>query len=69
MSNKHTNLFGKRVYMREDVSYLTRYEFIFDRVRAIRQDVTIQRLCADNPSAASKLYESILAFYLLADYK
>ena len=55
--------------MREDVSYLTRYEFIFDRVRAIRQDVTIQRLCADNPSAASKLYESILAFYLLADYK
>ena len=45
---------------------MLKYEFIFDRMRAIRQDLIVQR---DNSRLANEIYKRILRFYILADYK
>ncbi len=42
------------------------YEFLFDRFRAVRQDLIIQR-CEE--IEAVQILETILRFYILADYK
>lgn len=55
-----------RVYIRDDVDFVVRYEFLFDRFRAIRQDMIIQRLDTED---SVKILEIILAFYVISDYK
>ena len=42
------------------------YEFVFDRLRSIRQDMIIARY---NNEKSNKIYQIILCFYLLSDYK
>lgn len=54
------------VHERDDVHYIQVYEYLFDRFRAIRQDLVIQRL--DNIDAI-QILEVILRFYILSDYK
>jgi SAC3 domain-containing protein 1 len=54
------------VLTRSDINFFVIYEFVFDRFRAIRQDLVIQRCYND---LALSIYKKILKFYLLADYK
>lgn len=63
---KPFHVLSNRVHDRKDVEYVTIYEFLFDRLRAIRQDIIIQR-CEE--IEAIQILETILRFYILADYK
>ena len=54
------------MYSRIDVNFLLIYEFLFDRLRAIRQDLIVQR---DESKLAIEIYKRILRFYILTDYK
>lgn len=47
-------------------NFIQVYEFLFDRFRAIRQDLVIQRC---NDLKTINILEVILRFYILADYK
>ena len=42
------------------------YDFVFDRLRAVRQDMVIQRLVGEG---AIYVYEQTLAFLVLFGYK
>jgi len=48
------------------VAFINIYEFLFDRFRAIRQDLVIQR---SDERDTVKILETILSFYILSDYK
>lgn len=61
LSNNNT-----RIYTREDVHLVVKYEFLFDRFRAIRQDLIIQRIRNEQ---VAMILERIMNFYILADYK
>ncbi|XP_076390003.1 SAC3 domain-containing protein 1 isoform X2 [Megachile rotundata] len=49
-----------KIATRRDVDWVVAYDFIFDRLRSVRQDVTIQRI--DESSTGIKLYESMVRF-------
>ncbi len=49
------------------MSYVVKYEFLFDRFRAIRQDLIIER--GHDDAKCAQIMEIILNFYLLSDYK
>ncbi|XP_043270782.1 germinal-center associated nuclear protein [Venturia canescens] len=53
----------KNVATRADINWALVYEFIFDRLRAIRQDAVIQRL---NIPISIELYEPIVKFHIYA---
>ena len=52
--------------MRIDVEFMALYEFLFDRFRAVRQDLVIQRYCNQQ---SIDIYKKILKFYLYSDYR
>lgn len=52
------------VITRTDIKWTQIYEFIFDRIRAIRQDIVIQML--DIPTSI-RLYEPIVKFYIYSN--
>lgn len=47
-----------------DIKWSRIHEFVFDRIRAIRQDITIQRL---NIPTSILLYEPIVKFYIYSN--
>lgn len=49
--------------MRSDVDWAKIYDFVFDRLRAIRQDMVIQRI---DVHMSIQLYEPIVRFYVYA---
>lgn len=56
----------QKVYTRDDIDFMKIYEFLFDRFRSIRQDMTILRFDDHN---STRILETILRFYIIADYK
>ncbi|CAF0734866.1 unnamed protein product [Brachionus calyciflorus] len=63
---KTTKYLIREVYSREKFDFVSKYEFIFDRLRAIRQDIIIERCDSE---ISNKIHEIILCFYLISDYK
>lgn len=63
---KTTNYLTTEIYNRFDVDFIHIYEYLFDRYRAIRQDLIIQR-CTEQD--AITMLSVFLRFYILADYK
>ena len=53
-----------KIATRTDVDWIVVYDFIFDRLRAVRQDAIIQRI--ENSSTGIKLFESIVRFLIYA---
>lgn len=51
---------------RTDVDWITVYDFIFDRLRAVRQDVVIQRI---SPISSISIYEPIVRFLLFSSHR
>ncbi|XP_049866797.1 SAC3 domain-containing protein 1 [Pectinophora gossypiella] len=54
------------VTKRTDVSTACVYDFLNDRLRAVRQDMTIQRLCPEN---CASLLEPMIRFYVYYGYR
>lgn len=61
--SKKTIFFLFSVATHADINWAMIYEFIFDRLRAIRQDIVIQRL---DVSMSIELYEPIVKFHIYA---
>ncbi|XP_070536903.1 SAC3 domain-containing protein 1-like isoform X2 [Ptychodera flava] len=55
-----------RLLTREDVKWLEIYNFVFDRMRCIRQDMVLQQL---SPVHCIELLEPIVRFYIYAGYR
>jgi len=51
---------------RTDVPWHRVYEFVFDRLRAVRQDMVIQRI---GGNSAVSILESIVRFLIYAGYR
>lgn len=52
--------------MRSDLPFIEVYDFVFDRLRAVRQDIVIQRI---NDDSATLILEAIIKFHLYAEFK
>lgn len=63
---KTTIFLVEEIHERDDVHYIQVYEYLFDRFRAIRQDLIIQQLYNID---YIQILEVILRFYILSDYK
>ncbi|XP_071942281.1 SAC3 domain-containing protein 1-like isoform X2 [Antedon mediterranea] len=55
-----------RILSKNDISYLARYNFVFDRLRSIRQDAVIQR--SEEPEIITIL-EQAIRFHHLSSYR
>ncbi|CAL8109588.1 unnamed protein product [Orchesella dallaii] len=56
----------KEVLIRTDQPFIEVYDFVFDRLRAVRQDMVIQRISNES---ALVLLEAIIKFHLYAEYR
>ena len=52
-----------RICAQEDVDWVVKYEFVFDRLRAVRQDLTILSIADDS---AVYILENCVRFYLIS---
>lgn len=52
-----------KIATRSDIDWIVVYDFIFDRLRAVRQDIVIQRI---GPSESIPLFEPIVRFLVYA---
>jgi SAC3 domain-containing protein 1 len=59
-------MFIIRVLTNAEVPFNVIYDFIFDRLRAVRQDLVIQRI--ENEDAII-LLETIVKFHIYADFR
>ncbi|XP_076812822.1 germinal-center associated nuclear protein-like isoform X2 [Clavelina lepadiformis] len=57
------------VLLAKEIPFAVTYNFIFDRLRSIRQDAVIQMLQENEPISAMKILAKCIRFYLLAMYK
>lgn len=55
-----------RILPRTDHSWLFLYEFVYDRLRAVRQDMVIQRIAGP---AAVHILQTIAQFHIYAGYR
>lgn len=55
-----------RLANESSASWTLVYEFVSDRLRAVRQDMIIQRM---SPSDTLLLLEAMIPFYLVAEYR
>lgn len=60
------SFFNYRILLRTDRQFIDVYDFIFDRLRAVRQDMVIQRI---NDISAIQILEAIIKFHIYAEYK
>lgn len=65
-SNKQIIFFQNRVSLIEGRPWNEVYDFIFDRLRAVRQDMTIQQI---GGMEAVSLLEDTVRFYIYSGYR
>ncbi|XP_012271424.1 SAC3 domain-containing protein 1 isoform X2 [Orussus abietinus] len=56
----------KQVLTRSDINWVVLYDFTFDRLRAVRQDIIIQRI---DTRMSISLFEPIVRFYIYSEQR